>query len=75
MRTTLVRRHGSHGLTRRWSRLTAPGRREDGMSTAEYAVGTIAACALAAVLLAIVRSGGVSELITNVITTALSVAL
>jgi sorbitol-specific phosphotransferase system component IIC len=46
-----------------------------GMTTAEYAVGTLAACALAAVLLAIVQSGGITSLITEVITTALSVAL
>jgi len=45
------------------------------MTTAEYAVGTLAACALAAVLLAIVQSGGITSLITEVITTALSVAL
>lgn len=51
------------------------GRRDAGMTTAEYAVGTLAACALAAVLLAIVQSGGITSLITEVITTALSVAL
>lgn len=46
-----------------------------GMTTAEYAVGTLAACALAAVLLAIVQSGAIKTLITTVIETALSVAL
>jgi hypothetical protein len=45
------------------------------MTTAEYAVGTLAACAFAAVLLAVVRSGGISSLVTEVITTALSVGL
>lgn len=45
------------------------------MTTAEYAVGTLAACALAAVLLAIVQSGAIKTLITTVIETALSVAL
>ncbi|MGB3763635.1 MAG: DUF4244 domain-containing protein [Ornithinimicrobium sp.] len=49
--------------------------RDAGMSTAEYAVGTLAACALAAVLLAIVQSGVIKTLITTVIKTALSVAL
>lgn len=49
--------------------------REAGMTTAEYAVGTLAACAFAAVLLAVVRSGGISSLVTEVITTALSVGL
>ncbi len=49
--------------------------RDAGMTTAEYAVGTLAACALAAVLLAIVQSGVIKTLITTVIKTALSVAL
>lgn len=49
--------------------------RELGMSTAEYAVGTIAACAFAALLLAVVKSGAVEGLVTTVITTALSVSL
>ncbi len=51
------------------------GGRDAGMTTAEYAVGTLAACALAAVLLAIVQSGAIKTLITTVIETALSVAL
>lgn len=37
--------------------------------------GTIAACAFAAVLLAIVQSGGISSLVTQVIRAALSVSL
>lgn len=49
-------------------------RRDAGMTTAEYAVGTLAACAFAAVLLAIVRSGAVRSALSAVITTALSVA-
>lgn len=61
-----------HGTARIRRLLTA---REAGMTTAEYAVGTLAACAFAAVLLAIVKSGGITELVTTVITTALSVAL
>lgn len=52
------------------------GRRPDaGMTTAEYAVGTIAACAFAAVLLAILKSGAVQGVVSTVITTALSVSL
>lgn len=50
-------------------------RKDAGMTTAEYAVGTIAACAFAAVLLAIVQSDGILGLVTKVVTTALSVAL
>lgn len=68
--TTRVRNaHGSPRLRR----LLAS--REAGMSTAEYAVGTLAACAFAAVLMAVIKSGGISELIANVITTALSALL
>lgn len=48
---------------------------EAGMTTAEYAVGTLAACALAAVLLAVVQSGLIKGLISTVIETALSVSL
>lgn len=50
-------------------------RGDAGMTTAEYAVGTIAACAFAAVLLAILKSGAVKGLVTSVITTALSVSM
>jgi hypothetical protein len=48
---------------------------EAGMTTAEYAVGTIAACAFAALLLMVIKSGSVEALVTTVITTALSVSL
>ena len=50
-------------------RLRACG--EEGMTTAEYAVGTMAAVAFAALLLAIVRSGPVKSALTKVILTAL----
>jgi hypothetical protein len=42
-----------------------------GMSTAEYAVGTIAACGFAAVLYKIVTSGPVRSALTSVIVKAL----
>lgn len=51
------------------ARLRALG--EEGMTTAEYAVGTMAAVAFAAVLLAIVRSGPVKAALTKVIVAAL----
>lgn len=70
MRKSLVRRHGWRRLTRALSEA-----REAGMTTAEYAVGTIAACAFAAVLLAIIQSGGINSLVTKVIKVALSVSL
>lgn len=45
-----------------------------GMTTAEYAVGTLAACAFAATLLAVVRSGAVKSALSNLIASALSIA-
>jgi hypothetical protein len=42
-----------------------------GMSTAEYAVGTVAAVAFAVVLYKIVRSDAVSSTLSNIITSAL----
>lgn len=70
MRKSVERRHG-------WRRLSESlsAAREAGMTTAEYAVGTIAACAFAAVMLAIVQSGGIESLVTKVIKAALSVSL
>ena len=44
---------------------------EEGMTTAEYAVGTMAAVAFAALLLAVVRSGPVKSALSKVIMTAL----
>ncbi|MEV0613857.1 DUF4244 domain-containing protein [Nonomuraea sp. NPDC050404] len=46
--------------------------RERGMSTAEYAVGTIAACAFAALLFKIVSSPEVQEMLTSLINRALN---
>ena len=42
-----------------------------GMTTAEYAVGTIAAVSFAVVLIAVVKSGAVRSALTGIITTAL----
>ena len=46
-------------------------RDDGGMTTAEYAVGTVAACAFAAVLLKVVSSQDVLDLLTSVVTRAL----
>ena len=59
-------------LARRWSELRRGV--DAGMTTAEYAVGTLAACAFAAVLLAVVRSGPIKSALGKVITTALGIA-
>ena len=44
---------------------------EEGMTTAEYAVGTVAAVAFAALLLAVVRSAPVKSALTQIVVTAL----
>src|SRR4051794_41632844 len=45
------------GLAQRWATVRAAA--QSGMSTAEYAVGTVAACAFAAVLYRVVTGGSV----------------
>lgn len=58
-----------------WARVWRVGRlRSAGMTTAEYAVGTLAAVAFAAVLLAVVKSGAVMSALTGIITRALGSA-
>lgn len=44
---------------------------EEGMTTAEYAVGTLAAVAFAGLLLAVVRSGPVKSALSDIIVGAL----
>jgi hypothetical protein len=46
-----------------------------GMSTAEYAVGTVAAVAFAAVLFKVVHSSEVQAALTHIVTSALNVSL
>lgn len=46
-----------------------------GMTTAEYAVGTVAAVAFAAVLYKVVRSSAVQSALSNIITSALHLNL
>ncbi|MGW4421729.1 DUF4244 domain-containing protein [Streptosporangium sp. NPDC004631] len=61
-------------LRARWASLTTGPHRDRGMSTAEYAVGTIAACAFAALLFKVVTSSEVQQMISGLINRALSVA-
>jgi hypothetical protein len=59
------------GASRRlgeWRRLGE----EDGMSTAEYAVGTVAACAFAAVLYQVVTGGSVVTALGDLVQSALT---
>ena len=46
-------------------------RAECGMTTAEYAVGTVAAVAFASVLYKVVRSPAVSDALSSIVTSAL----
>jgi len=57
-------------LARRWARVQETG--EAGMSTAEYAVGTVAACAFAAVLYRVVTGGSVVTALGDLVQSALS---
>jgi hypothetical protein len=45
---------------------------EDGMSTVEYAIGTIAAAAFGAILYTVVTGDSIVSALTNIITRALS---
>ncbi|MER6717772.1 DUF4244 domain-containing protein [Streptomyces halstedii] len=55
----------------RIGRLRRSGRQDRGMTTSEYAVGTIAACAFAAVLYKVVTSGAVLSALQSLIKDAL----
>ncbi len=57
-------------LVRRWRAVRASG--EAGMSTAEYAVGTVAACAFAAVLYRVVTGGSIVTGLTDLVESALA---
>lgn len=52
-------------------RLRTP--RDAGMSTAEYAIGTVAACAFAAVLYKVVTSTQILDVLSGVVSRALNV--
>lgn len=55
------------------ARLAGAVQGEAGMSTAEYAIGTIAAAAFAAVLYKVVTGGAVTGALTDLVEQALSV--
>ena len=60
----------ARGLAPRWARVRATA--EAGMSTAEYAVGTVAACAFAAVLYRVVSGDSVVSGLTDLVDAALA---
>ena len=57
-------------VVRRWARVRETG--EAGMSTAEYAVGTVAACAFAAVLYRVVTGGSIVTALGDLVESALA---
>ncbi len=65
-----ARRPVPGALATRWADVHAEP--EAGMSTAEYAVGTVAACAFAAVLYRVVTGGSIVDALGSLVTSALS---
>ncbi len=65
----------STGIFRQQSRAGRRLEGEDGMSTAEYAVGTVAACGFGAVLWAVVHSDAVHDMLASVLQHALSLGM
>ncbi|MCW8218402.1 DUF4244 domain-containing protein [Streptomyces halstedii] len=72
-KNTMTRALGSlrRACQDRIGRLRRSGRQDRGMTTSEYAVGTIAACAFAAVLYKVVTSGAVLSALQSLIKDAL----
>jgi hypothetical protein len=68
--TTPPPRRPRLSLADRWA--AAREGAERGMSTAEYAVGTVAACAFAAVLYRVVTGGSVVTGLTDLVESALA---
>lgn len=66
-------RHRGRSRFCQWKR-TFFRAREQGMTTAEYAIGTIAAASFAGLLIKLVSSDEVRTLLLDVITSALSLA-
>ncbi|SEL39497.1 Protein of unknown function [Streptacidiphilus jiangxiensis] len=63
--------HGAHVLRCRLRARFGSLAADDGMTTAEYAVGTVAACGFAALLYKVVTSGAVSSALQGLIRRAL----
>lgn len=63
-------RPSRHTWRARWRRLVVAS--EAGMSTAEYAVGTVAACAFAAVLYRVVTGGSIVSALGDLVDRALT---
>jgi hypothetical protein len=55
-----------------WFRRVLSRGRDAGMTTAEYAIGTLAACGFAALLVTILRGSAVRSMLMSIIERALS---
>ena len=55
-----------------WARLTFLVAEDDGMSTVEYVIGTIAAAAFGAILYTVVTGDSIVSALTNIINRALN---
>ncbi|MCG7302730.1 DUF4244 domain-containing protein [Winkia sp. ACRQY] len=55
------------------AQLALPSQKEEGMTTAEYAIGTIAAAGFAGLLIAVLKSGAIKSALTAIIQQALSI--
>ncbi|AIC72962.1 DUF4244 domain-containing protein [Mycobacteroides abscessus] len=62
-------------LTKARRRLVVVVESEDGMSTVEYAIGTIAAAAFGAILYTVVTGDSIVSALTNIITRALNTSV
>jgi uncharacterized protein DUF4244 len=61
-----------HKIRAIWARLTLLVVDDDGMSTVEYAIGTIAAAAFGAILYTVVTGDSIVSALTNIINRALN---
>lgn len=61
-----------HKIRAMWARLTLLVVNDDGMSTVEYAIGTIAAAAFGAILYTVVTGDSIVSALTNIINRALN---
>jgi hypothetical protein len=67
-----ITRPGTRPGTRPATRLRRLLRRDDGMSTVEYAIGTVAAAAFAAVLYAVLSGESIVTALTDLVQRALT---
>lgn len=61
-------------MTAQLTRLLRRRQRDAGMTTAEYAVGIMAACSFALVLLGVVKSDAVRSALAGIVRSALALA-